>query len=226
MRISMHGYRGLLLTALLLVLLIVGCTEERVIRDDDNTPDVPYVTKRDGDRTFVYGYDAMAYRGVQYAELDPIVYDPAYYGRQPFARGEIVYFRNPAKIQEMLPSKNIARIVGLPGEEIEIVGGQVYINGARLDAFYGQAHDVGKNRAEYIAFFKERPRQCDESCVEGILRDYFDLTIQPVTLDADELFVLGDNWPRAIDSKSFGPLQAEDVLGKVLGYMETDQASP
>jgi signal peptidase I len=37
-----------------------------------------------------------------------------------------------------------------------------------------------------------------------------------IKLGIDEVFILGDNWWRSIDSKEFGPLKIDDVVGKVL----------
>ncbi len=48
------------------------------------------------------------------------------------SRGDIVVFPSPQDGERAL----IKRVVGLPGEEVAMIGGEVYINGARLDEPY------------------------------------------------------------------------------------------
>lgn len=58
----------------------------------------------------------------------------------------------------------IKRIIGLPGETVQIVNGYVYINGVQLDEHYGNE-----------------------------VMEEAGLAAEPITLGADEYFVLGDN---------------------------------
>lgn len=48
--------------------------------------------------------------------------------------------------------------------------------------------------------------------------EYFAITIKPVKVEENTVFVLGDNWWRSTDSKDFGVLPLDNVEGKVLGY--------
>lgn len=52
-------------------------------------------------------------------------------------RGDVIVFRNPRNAAK----DYIKRVVALPGEEIEIRGGQTYVNGKRLDEQYVTMHD-------------------------------------------------------------------------------------
>lgn len=81
----------------------------------------------------------------------------------------------------------IKRIIGMPGETIQIIDGYVYINGEKLDEHYG---------AEVI----EDP---------GI-------AAEPITLGDDCYFVLGDNRNHSSDSRaaSVGVLTREDLIGR------------
>lgn len=81
----------------------------------------------------------------------------------------------------------IKRIIGLPGETVQIVNGYVYIDGVQLDEHYGNAvmNDPGQAAG-------------------------------PVTLGADEYFVLGDNRNNSQDSRSanVGVIHRDELLGR------------
>ena len=100
----------------------------------------------------------------------------AYRGRQP-ERGDVIVFRTPDG--EYL----VKRVVGLPGETVTIVRGQVYINGRPL----------------HEPYLKERP------IVEWP---------QQVRVPEGHVFVLGDNRNFSDDSRDFGPVPMERVLGR------------
>lgn len=81
----------------------------------------------------------------------------------------------------------IKRIIGLPGETVQIVNGEVYINGTLLGEEYGNEvmMDAG-------------------------------LAAEPVTLGEDEYFVLGDNRNHSQDSRAadVGILKREELIGR------------
>ena len=96
-------------------------------------------------------------------------------------RGEVIVFRFPGETRDF-----VKRVVGLPGEHVEIREGGVYIGGQRLPEPY-----IGSV----------------ETTCNG---DYCDLTLK-----ADEYYVLGDNRGNSNDSRRKGRLPGENVLGKV-----------
>ena len=88
-------------------------------------------------------------------------------------RGQVVYYHTPPKAIESIPStpeKYIGRVVGLPGESVEIKNGQVYIDAQRLDAFYGIATMHGLNEEEY--FNKVHSRNIENEQFNKILFQY------------------------------------------------------
>ncbi len=129
---------------------------------------------------------------VKGASMEPNFYDHEYlvideltYRFRTPIRGEIVVFRYPRDPREYF----IKRVVGLPGETVEISDGQVRIS--------NEAYPNGIILEEsYI----------DSQLTEGK---------KQVTLGADEYYVLGDNRDESLDSRSFGPLSEEYIIGRV-----------
>jgi signal peptidase I len=104
-------------------------------------------------------------------------------------RNEIVVIDMPG-MDDML----VKRIVGLPGETVEIRDGMVYINGAPSPEPF--PHDLGHTN------------------------------MAPVPLAPLEYFVMGDNRDNSNDSRSFGPVHRESVVGRVwLRYWPIEQAA-
>lgn len=81
----------------------------------------------------------------------------------------------------------VKRVIGIPGDEIDIRGGQVYVNGNPRDEPYPATRTTGGT--------------------------------YPLTVGLNELFVLGDNRSRSNDSRTWGLVPAENVVGRVwFGY--------
>lgn len=88
------------------------------------------------------------------------------------------------------PSKFfIKRIVGLPGEEVSMQEGDVTIT------------KTGSSDSLTLS----------EPYIAKATRDHFD-----ITLDDNEYFVLGDNRPASSDSRVWGPLDGELIVGRAL----------
>lgn len=110
-----------------------------------------------------------------------IVENVSYYIDEP-ERFDVVVFPNKDGVNY------VKRIIGLPGEEVWIFDGQIYIDGELLIEDYGN---------ELIT---------DPGIAAGEL-----------TLGEDEYFLLGDNRNASIDSRSadVGPVKREKIKGKV-----------
>lgn len=106
-----------------------------------------------------------------------IVNKLVYYLHAP-QRGDVVAFHSP----ENPRGDAIKRIVGLPGEEVEIIEGQVLIDGVRLEESYITESTYGSWGPEVVG--------------EG------------------EYYVLGDNRDTSGDSRYFGMLAREAIIGK------------
>lgn len=86
----------------------------------------------------------------------------------------------------------VKRIIGLPGEMVEIRHGEVYVNGEPIPEPF--PHDLG---------FQSSP---------------------PITLGPLTYYVMGDNRENSNDSRAFGPIHREMILGRVwLRYWPLNQ---
>lgn len=102
-------------------------------------------------------------------------------------RGDIVVLK---VAQEPIPL--VKRVIGLPGETVEIRQGKVYVNGQHLDEPY----------------LRQTP--------------YGNMPARPVP--AGSIFVLGDNRNNSNDSRYFGVVPLDDVVGKAwLRYWPLEQ---
>jgi signal peptidase I len=89
----------------------------------------------------------------------------------------------------------IKRLIGLPGDTLEIHDGQVWVNGAMLDEPY--VNGLHTDCARYCG---------------------------PLTLGPEEYYVMGDNRPVSRDSRYFGPILADQIVGHVfLRYWPFDE---
>jgi signal peptidase I len=111
-------------------------------------------------------------------------------------RGDVIVFKYPEE-----PDRDfIKRVIGLPGETLEMRDKRVYINGRRLDEPY--------------VHFLEPPAELSErhEVTSFDLRERYG----PVTVPADHYFVMGDNRDNSQDSRYWGFLPRDYIKGKAL----------
>ena len=105
-------------------------------------------------------------------------------------RGDIVVLRVRPE-DEML----IKRVVGLPGDQVEIRDGRVYVNGQALDEPYLNQETRGN--------------------------------LAPRVVPPLHVFVMGDNRRASNDSRSFGPVHLDNIVGKAwLSYWPPEAVGP
>ncbi|HMF99560.1 MAG TPA: signal peptidase I [Vicinamibacterales bacterium] len=111
-------------------------------------------------------------------------------------RGDVIVFKYPEE-----PERDfIKRVIGLPGETVELKDKKVYINGKGLDEPYVHFLQPPGQNSEFheVTSFDVRERY------------------GPVTVPSDHFFVMGDNRDNSQDSRYWGFLPRDYVKGKAL----------
>jgi signal peptidase I len=113
---------------------------------------------------------------------------------RPIRRGDIIVFKYPDE-----PDRDfIKRVIGLPGETIELINKKVQVNGTPLDEPY--VHFLTPATGEY------------QEATSYDVRERFG----PVTVPPNQYFVMGDNRDNSQDSRYWGFLPRDYVKGKAL----------
>ncbi len=123
-----------------------------------------------------------------FQNFDYLVIDRVSYRLSDPQRGDVVVFGLPQETSRDL----IKRVIGLPGETVKLEGGAVIIVNA--------AHPEGFTLSEPYLSPENRGGAGDMS----------------VTMGPDQYFVLGDNRRVSADSRLWGTLPREDIVGRVL----------
>lgn len=129
---------------------------------------------------------------VKGASMEPTYYDGEYlivdeisYRLREPERGEVIVLRNPNRPSEFF----IKRIIGLPGETIDIADGSVKIINA--------AHPEG---------FTLKESYLPDSTITSGFRHQ--------ELKGDQYFVMGDNRGASLDSRAIGPIPKQNIVGR------------
>jgi len=130
---------------------------------------------------------------VKGASMEPSFYDHEYlvideisYRFDEPERGDIIVFHYPKNPSQFF----IKRVIGLPGEKVEVRNGRVII--------YSDQNSKGTvlDETEYLS--------------ESVITPGSD----SVTLDNDEYYVMGDNREQSLDSRRFGAVSKDLIVGR------------
>jgi signal peptidase I (EC:3.4.21.89). Serine peptidase. MEROPS family S26A len=123
-------------------------------------------------------------------------------------RGDIVVFKYPID-----PNIDfIKRIVALPGEEVEVRNNQVFINGKPLPLIeVGRGEENGVRKVIYEEVLPEGTKQKVQFYEDFPFskRDF-----GPVVVPPNHYFVMGDNRDNSEDSRYWGFVPRENIVGK------------
>lgn len=161
---------------------------------------------------------------------DYLLVDKAHYGPagafeefmpyRPIRRGDVIVFHYPVDPSEHF----VKRVIGLPGDHIHLEKKRVYVNGKSLDEPYARFH-----RDSFDAYRDNFPSESGP---------YRDVTTRwflqmrhlvhggELTVPANSYFVLGDNRDDSLDSRYWGFVPRENIIGRpLLIYWSSEIAS-
>ncbi len=121
-----------------------------------------------------------------YSNGDYLIVDEISYRFREPERGEVVVFRYP----EDPTLRHIKRIVGLPGEEI-------VIDDSKIKIIYTNGQEITLNESDYLDNFKTGEK------IE-------------ISLGPSDYFVLGDNRAASFDSRRWGSLPRDYIIGRAV----------
>src|SRR5215472_16217151 len=134
----------------------------------------------------IFLYQPVKVEGTSMAPLlsdqERIFINKFVYRFEPIERGDVVVFWYPRDLSKSF----IKRVVGLPGDSVEIRTGRIYINGHELHEPY-----------------------VPSSYMDG-------LSYAPIVIQPDSYFVMGDHRDSSNDSRMFGPVQRQYIYGKAV----------
>lgn len=121
-----------------------------------------------------------------FTDGDYILTSKITYKFKPIERGDVVVFKS-LKNPDI---EFIKRVIALPGEELVFRNNTIYIDGQPLSEDYTSAQT--------------------EITEGGFLKENI-----PVVMPEGTIFTMGDNRPRSSDSREFGPIPIENIIGVV-----------
>jgi signal peptidase I len=174
-----------------------------------------------GDYLFVakysYGYSRFSF------PFSPALFSGRLFAAEP-KRGDVVVFRKPTDVSV----DYIKRMIGLPGDRIQMKRGLLYINGdpvrrERVDNFVDQ---WGNSYPQYV---ETLPNGASHRIIQqqgdtGPLADTPEVLVQP-----GHYFMMGDNRDDSMDSRTteVGQVPAENLIGPAeLLFFSLDQTAP
>jgi signal peptidase I len=155
------------------------------------------------EKTVLVG-DHMIVDRLVYAEPGPVSRHLLPYS--PVKRGDIIVFAYPLDPK----TSYVKRAIGLPGDRIHIVDKMVYVNGKALDEPYKQVMPFSRSR--YADNF---PNQLDVSIYprgRAMLEQY--VREGELIVPAGHYFAMGDNRDNSDDSRFWGLVPHENLIGK------------
>jgi signal peptidase I len=113
-------------------------------------------------------------------------------------RGDVIIFTQTNLVEHgdnVNTKQLVKRVIGLPGDQVVIKDGVITV--------YNKDNPKGFNPDTTLPYGEEGVIQSTEGNYD-------------VTLEEDQLFVSGDNRANSLDSRTFGPISTDQVIGKLV----------
>ncbi len=123
-------------------------------------------------------------------------------------RGDIIVFRYPVDISQTF----VKRCMGVPGDRIRIINKQVYLNGVKLDEPY-KVH-----KTDYIDPYRDNfPGEPNANVYPGAIDMLQHHVVNgEIVVPPNCYFAMGDNRDSSLDSRYWGFVPRENIIGKPL----------
>jgi len=123
-------------------------------------------------------------------------------------RGDIIVFRYPVDIRQTF----VKRCIGVPGDRIRVVNKEVYRNGVKLDEPYKY------NKTDYVDAYRDNfpgePNLSVDHRAIDMLQNH--VVNGEVVVPPNSYFAMGDNRDSSLDSRYWGFVRRENIIGKPL----------
>ena len=164
-----------------------------------------------GDRLFVtkysYGYSRHSF------PFSPRIFDGRFLYKNP-KRGDVIVFKTPTDNR----TDYIKRLIGLPGDTIQFIDGDVYLNDKQVLKSYIKSINngsCGSKSIEVRTFEEKLPN--GKKYLASYLKDYSYQNSDKFKVPKNHFFYLGDNRDCSKDSRflsSVGYVHKDNVVGK------------
>ncbi len=126
----------------------------------------------------------------------------------PIRRGDIIVFRYPIDIRQTF----VKRCIGLPGDRIRIESKQLYVNGKKVNEPYKVL------KTDYFDSYRDNfPGEPNVRLAEPAMEMLEEHVVNgEVVVPPNKYFALGDNRDSSLDSRYWGFVPRENIIGKPL----------
>ncbi len=123
-------------------------------------------------------------------------------------RGDIIVFRYPMKISDTY----VKRAIGVPGDRIRIINKELYLNGVKMREPYTY------HKTDYISDYRDNfPGAPDLNVEQGAYDMLTNHVVNgEVVVPPNHYFAMGDNRDNSSDSRFWGFVPRENIIGKPL----------
>lgn len=131
-------------------------------------------------------------------------------------RGDVVVFYRFSEYEDIDTEKHyVKRIVGIPGDKVEVKNFLTYVNGELVNFASNNSVPV-PSTAGGAGKASEGPSQVRDLRSELINSETAVQSFGPIQLAEGQYFVMGDNQTNSKDSRFYGPINISDIEGRVM----------